>query len=113
LGVDRIFDVMEELGLFVDNQGITTKVLLTNFDAEAEKYSLPILKKFRDAGINAEIYPESGKVKKQFDYANRKNIPFVVVVGSDEMQTGELTLKNMTLGEQEKCRIEEIIKRLA
>ncbi len=112
LGVDRIFDVMEELGLFVDNQSVTTKVLLTNFDAEAEKYSLPILKKLRDAGINAEIYPESGKIKKQFDYANRKNIPFVVVVGSDEMQTGELTLKNMTLGEQEKLTIEQIIEKL-
>jgi histidyl-tRNA synthetase len=116
LGVDRIFDVMEELGLF-DNQrnaarNITTKVLLTNFDSEAELYSLPILKKLRDAGINAEIYPEAGKIKKQFDYANRKNIPFVVVVGSDEMQTGELTLKNMTLGEQEKLSIEQIIEKL-
>jgi histidyl-tRNA synthetase len=112
LGVDRIFDVMEELGLFVENQSVTTKVLLTNFDAEAEKYSLPILKKLRDAGINAEIYPESGKIKKQFDYANRKNIPFVIVVGSEEMQSGELTLKNMTLGEQEKLSIEQIISRL-
>ncbi len=113
LGVDRIFDVMEELGLFVDNQSFTTKTLLTNFDAEAEKYSLPMLRKLRDAGINAEIYPESGKLKKQFDYANRKNIPFVIVVGSDEMLSGELTLKNMTSGEQEKLGIEEIIKRLA
>lgn len=112
LGVDRIFDVMEELGLFPDNQGVTTKVLLTNFDTEAEKYSLPILKKLRDAGINAEIYPESAKIKKQFDYANRKNIPFVIVVGSDEMQSGELTFKNMTLGEQEKMSIEQIISRL-
>ena len=69
------------------------------------------VKKLRDAGINAEIYPESGKVKKQFDYANRKNIPFVVVVGSDEIQTGELTLKNMTSGEQEKLNIEQIIEK--
>lgn len=112
LGVDRIFDVMEELGLFVENQSVTTKVLLTNFDADAEKYSLPILKKLRDAGINAEIYPESAKIKKQFDYANRKNIPYVIVVGSDEMQSGELTFKNMTLGEQEKLSIEQIISRL-
>lgn len=116
LGVDRIYDVMEELGLFEVLQntprGVLTKVLLTNFDAEAERYSLPILKKLRDAGINAEIYPEAGKIKKQFDYANRKNIPFVVVVGSDEMQTGELTLKNMMLGEQEKLGIEQIIEKL-
>ncbi len=113
LGVDRIFDVMEELGLFADNQAVTTKVLFTNFDTEAEKYSLPMLRKLRDAGINAEIYPESGKLKKQFDYANRKNIPFVIVVGSDEMQSGELTFKNMTSGEQEKLGIEEIINRLS
>jgi histidyl-tRNA synthetase len=112
LGVDRIYDVMEELGLFVENQSVTTKVLLTNFDAEAEKYSLPILKILRDAGINAEIYPESAKIKKQFDYANRKNIPFVLVVGTDEMQSGELTLKNMTLGEQEKIKLEQIIEKL-
>ncbi len=112
LGVDRIFDVMEELNLFPDNQGVTTKVLLTNFDAEAEKYSLPILKKLRDAGINAEIYPESAKIKKQFDYANRKNIPYVIVVGSDEMQSGELTFKNMISGEQEKIKPEQIIEKL-
>ena len=112
LGVDRIFDVMEELGLFADNQQVTTKILLTNFDETAEKYSLPLLKQLRDAGINAEIYPESGKIKKQFDYANRKNIPYVIVVGSDEMQTGELTLKNMASGEQEKLSIVEIISRL-
>jgi histidyl-tRNA synthetase len=112
LGVDRIYDVMEELGLFVENQSVTTKVLLTNFDSEAEKYSLPILKILRDAGINAEIYPESAKIKKQFDYANRKNIPFVLVVGTDEMQSGELTLKNMTLGEQEKIKLEQIIEKL-
>ncbi|AFK04063.1 Histidyl-tRNA synthetase [Emticicia oligotrophica DSM 17448] len=112
LGVDRIFDVMEELNLFPDNQDVTTKVLVTNFDAEAEKYSLPLLKQLRDAGINAEIYPESSKIKKQFDYANRKNIPFVIVVGSDEIQSGELTLKNMELGEQEKLSIDLIIEKL-
>ncbi|MFN3848178.1 MAG: histidine--tRNA ligase [Spirosomataceae bacterium] len=113
LGVDRIFDVMEELGLFPDNQSVTTKVLLTNFDGEAESYCLPILKKLRDAGINAEIYPEASKLKKQFEYADRKKIPFVLVVGSEEIQTGLLNLKNMTSGEQEKLGIEEIIERLA
>jgi histidyl-tRNA synthetase len=103
---------MEELGLFPENQSVTTKVLITNFDVEAEKYSLPILKKLRDAGINAEIYPDAAKIKKQFDYANRKNIPFVIVVGSDEMQSGELTLKNMNSGEQEKIKPDQIIEKL-
>jgi histidyl-tRNA synthetase len=112
LGVDRIYDVMDELGLFPDNQSVTTKVLLTNFDSEAESYSLPILKKLRDVGINAEIYPEAAKLKKQFEYADRKKIPFVLVVGSEEMQSGLLNLKNMTSGEQDKMNINEIIIKL-
>lgn len=112
LGVDRIYDVMEELNLFPDNQSVTTKILLTNFDLEAESYSLPILKKLRDAGINAEIYPEAVKLKKQFEYADKKKIPFVLVIGSEEMQSGLLNLKNMTSGEQEKLNIDEIISRL-
>jgi histidyl-tRNA synthetase len=112
LGVDRIYDVMEELGLFVDNQGVTTKVLLTNFDAEAEAYSLPILKKLRDAGINAEIYPDHAKLRKQFEYADRKKIPYVCVIGSEEMSTGELTLKNMESGEQTRHTIDSIIQNL-
>jgi histidyl-tRNA synthetase len=112
LGVDRIYDVMEELGLFPDNQSVTTKVLLTNFDEEAEVYSLPILKKLRDEGINAEIYPEAAKLKKQFEYADRKKIPFVLVIGSEEIQTGFLNLKNMSSGEQEKLNIEKVINKL-
>lgn len=112
LGVDRIFDVMEELGLFPENQAITTQVLLTNFDAEAEAYCLPILRKLRDAGINAEIYPEAAKLKKQFEYADRKKIPYVCVVGSEEIQTGLLNLKDMQSGEQTKVSIEEIIQKL-
>lgn len=112
LGVDRIFDVMEELGLFPENQAITTKILLTNFDAEAEAYCLPILRKLRDAGINAEIYPDAAKLKKQFEYADRKKIPYVCVVGSEEMQTGLLNLKDMQSGEQTKVSIDEIIVKL-
>lgn len=112
LGVDRIFDVMEELGLFGDNQGVTTKILLTNFDAEAERYSLPVLKKLRDAGINAEIYPDHAKLRKQFEYADKKHIPYVCVVGSEEMASGELTLKDMQSGEQTKLTIENIIQNL-
>ncbi len=112
LGVDRIFDVMEELKLFPENQTVTTQILLTNFDAEAEAYSLPLLKKLRDAGINAEIYPESSKIKKQFDFANKKSIPFVAVIGSDEIQSHLLTLKDMNTGEQHKLSIDEIIEKL-
>ncbi len=112
LGVDRIYDVMEELNLFPENQSVTTQLLFTNFDADAEAYSLPLLKKLRDAGINAEIYPEASKIKKQFDYAHKKSIPFVLVIGSDEIQSQLLTLKNMQSGEQDKMTIDEIIKKL-
>ena len=108
LGVDRIYDVMEELDLFPANQAITTRVMLTNFDAEAGRYGLKILKHLRDAGINAEMYPDAAKLKKQLDYADRKRVPFVVLIGSNEMETGLLTLKNMKTGEQSAVSVNEI-----
>lgn len=109
LGVDRIYDVMEELKLFPDNQTLSTVVLITNFDATSESYGLPILKKLRDASIKAEIFPESVKLKKQFDYADRKKITWVLIIGSEEMETGLLGLKNMITGEQIKISINEIV----
>lgn len=109
LGVDRIYDVMEELNLFPADQTITTRVMLTNFDAEAGRYGLKILKSLRDAGINTEMYPDATKLKKQLDYANRKQVPFVVLIGSQEMESGLLTLKIMKTGEQNAVSINEII----
>ncbi len=109
LGVDRIYDVMEELNLFPESQKTSTKVMISNFDEEAFAYGLSILPKFRKAGINSEIYPDSVKLKKQLDYADRKSIPFVILIGSDEMQSGLLTLKNMKTGEQQKLKTEDII----
>ncbi|GLU52298.1 histidine--tRNA ligase [Dyadobacter frigoris] len=109
LGVDRIYDVMEELNLFPENQTISTQVMISNFDKEAFKYGLSVLPKLREAGLNAEMYPDSVKLKKQLDYADRKNIPFVILIGSEEMSTGQLTLKNMKTGEQQKGTIEELI----
>jgi histidyl-tRNA synthetase len=70
---------------------------------------LSILPKLREAGINTEMYPDSVKLKKQLDYADRKNIPFVILIGSDEISTGQLTLKNMKTGEQQKGTVEELI----
>lgn len=109
LGVDRIYDVMEELNLFPESQKTSTKVMISNFDEEAFRFGLSILPKFRNAGINSEIYPDSVKLKKQLDYADRKNIPFVILIGSDEIQSGLLTLKNMKTGEQQKLKTEDII----
>src|SRR5690606_12343903 len=99
-GADRIYDVLEELNLFPERTGIGTKVLISNFDTEAEKYALPLLQKLRKAGIAAEIYPSPSKLKKQMVYANAKNIPFVILIGEEEMQKGLFTIKNMESGDQ-------------
>lgn len=112
LGVDRIYDVMEELALFPDDQTITTRVMLTNFDPEAARYGLRVLNQLRGAGINTEMYPDSVKLKKQLDYADRKHIPFVVLIGSKEMESGQLTLKNMKTGEQSTATVNEIINKV-
>lgn len=109
-GADRIYDVMLELNLFPESAVTSTKVLLTNFDAAAEKYALPILVQLRTNDINTELYPASAKLQKQMKYADAKQIPFVVLIGEEEMQSGKLTLKNMQSGEQEKLSVEEIIK---
>lgn len=101
-GADRIYDVLEELNLFPASAEIGTKVLISNFDAEAEKYALPILQQFRNAGISAELYPSSTKLKKQIAYADAKKIPYVILIGGDEIASGELTLKDMHSGEQKK-----------
>ncbi|MCE7064670.1 histidine--tRNA ligase [Dyadobacter sp. CY326] len=113
LGVDRIYDVMEELNLFPENQKTATKAMISNFDRDAFRFGLSVLPKLREAGINAEIYPDAVKLKKQLDYADRKNIPYVILIGSEEMQSGLLTLKNMKTGEQQKLNATDIIQTIA
>jgi len=114
-GIDRIFDVMNELKLF-DSLGLaasTTRVMLSHFGEEERKYCIGVASQLRAAGINTEIYPDiTKKISKQFDYANKKQIPFVIVVGGDEMKSGQLALKNMGSGEQEKLRVEQIVQKL-
>lgn len=111
-GADRIYDVMQELNLFPEYAATGTKVLISNFDAEAELYALPAVQMLRQAGISAELYPSSAKLKKQMSYADAKNIPYVILIGSDEMQSGLLTLKDMKSGDQKKLNINEIISAL-
>jgi len=101
-GADRIYDVLEELGLFPEAAAQGTQILLSNFDAAAETYALPLLQALRAAGIPAELYPSAAKLKKQMSYADAKGIPFVLLIGEDEMQSGLLTLKNMQSGEQQR-----------
>ncbi|MET0570136.1 MAG: histidine--tRNA ligase [Pedobacter agri] len=104
-GADRIYDVLEELNLFPAAAEVGTKVLISNFDVAAEKYALPILQQLRSAGISAELYPSSAKLKKQMAYADAKNIPYVILIGGDEIASGELTLKDMQSGEQKKLTV--------
>jgi histidyl-tRNA synthetase len=112
-GADRIYDVMEEMNLFPESVAASTKLLFVTFGEAEQNYCLPLLAQVRKAGINSEIYPDAAaKMKKQMGYADDKKIPFVVIVGGDEMQSGMLTLKDMTSGEQEKITIEKIIEKL-
>jgi histidyl-tRNA synthetase len=108
-GADRIYDVMHELDLFPVSAAKGTKVLISNFDTEAENYALPLLQKFRECGIAAEIYPSSAKLKKQMSYADAKAIPYVIIIGSDEMNDNLLMLKNMSTGDQQKLNVDDII----
>jgi len=112
-GADRIYDVLNELNLFPESVAASTKLLFVTFGEAEQNYCLPLLAKARKAGINSEIYPDAGaKMKKQMGYADDKKIPFVVIVGSDEMLNALLTLKNMTTGEQQKTTIDSIIEEL-
>ncbi len=108
-GAERIYDVLLQANLFPEHSAETTKVLFVNFGEREEAYCLPVLAEIRKSGINAEIFPDSAKMQKQMTYANRKNIPFVVLAGESEMQTGKLTLKNMETGEQTSVSPEELI----
>ena len=110
-GADRIYDVLEELNLFPAAANQSTQVLICNFDREGELYGLPLLQQLRHQNINAELYPAGAKIKKQMEYANNKNIPYTVVIGSEEIQSGLLAFKDMTTGEQEKLSADDIVKR--
>jgi len=112
-GVDRIYDVMDELQLFPASAGQGTQVLLACFDAQGRALALPLLSQLRAANVPAELYPDLAKVKKQLDYANQKQIPYVVLIGSDEVQSGLLTVKNMVSGGQQKLSAQAIIDLLS
>ena len=112
-GLDRIYLVLEELSLFPETVAKSTKVMFINFGDKEALFSLKAIKSLREAGINAELYPDkitNGKhMKKQMNYANKREIPFVVLVGNEEMNTSVYTLKNMKSGEQSKVSLETLI----
>lgn len=112
-GADRIYDVLEEVNAFPDLSNVSTRLLFVNFgDAEAE-YCTLLANQLRKKNINTEVYPDSAKMKKQMAYADKKNIPFVALIGSEEIGSGILTVKNMTSGEQLKVTAEELSKLIA
>ena len=108
-GADRIYDVLNQLDLYPEDASFGTQLLFVNFGEAEAAYVLPVLAKVRAAGIRAEIYPDSAKMKKQMSYANAKAIPFVAIVGENEMNEGKAMLKNMETGEQNLVSAEELI----
>jgi len=111
-GADRIYDVMEQLQIFPEEIVSSTKVMFVNFGEKEESYCLPLLQKLREKEISAEIFPESAKMKKQMTYANNKNIPYVILVGENEMNKNVLSVKNMISGEQTEMSFETLIQTL-
>ena len=109
-GLDRIYLVLEELGLFKAVILPKPSVLFLNFVDNEAMYCMEAIKKLRAIDVKSEIYPENAKLKKQMNYANKRDIPFVVFVGLSEMENDNFTLKNMSSGEQKQCNYEELLK---
>ena len=111
-GADRIYDVMCGLELFPADTMVTTKVLFVNLGEQEQLASMRAVDALRTAGISAEVYPDSAKMKKQMEYANRRGIPYVVIIGSDELAEGMATLKDMQRGEQIKVAITDLVQHI-
>lgn len=111
-GADRIYDVLNTLKLYPENSIEQTKILFVSFGEVELNYCLPWVSKLRASGINSEIYPEPTKMKKQMSYADNKQIPFVAIIGENEMNDKKVMLKNMKTGEQTLCNFEELIQKI-
>ena len=108
-GVDRICLVLQELNLFPELIKNSTQLMFVNFGVNEASYCMNLLKKLRDSGVNSEIYPTAAKMKKQMNYANKKGVQYVILVGEDEMISGTLTVKNMRDGTQKNMKIQELL----
>jgi histidyl-tRNA synthetase len=112
-GADRIFEVLSELNLFPESATSGTQVLLVQFGGETTSAAFQLLKQIRNAGISCEMYPDDAKLKKQFKYADDNKIPFVVVVGEDEVKSGMWQLRNMVTGDQQAVSTDQLIGSLS
>jgi histidyl-tRNA synthetase len=111
-GADRIYDVMNQLNLFPAASETTSKVLIANFGEKESVYCLSLLAQLRDAGIRAELYPDAVKLGKQIGYASSRNIPFVALIGDNEIKEGKVTLKRLSDGEQQSFALTDLISYL-
>ncbi len=111
-GVDRIYDVMEELAIFPETNSDGSRVLISYFDEEGRNAGLKLLNDLRRKGISSEIYPELTKIKKQFGYADKNQIPYVIILGSEELKSGKISLKNLFSGQQNSISVEEAIEKI-
>ena len=109
-GADRIFDVMNQLNLYPDNVTSSTQLLFLNFGERETAHCMKIAATLRNEGIKTEVFPDADKIKKQMAYADKKNIPFVAIVGENEMTNNTISLKNMATGEQQSLSSAELIK---
>ena len=107
-GADRIYDVLKGLDKFPKDAIEGTKLLFSNMGSAETAYALPIAAQLRSQGISCEIYPDNTKLKKQFDYATKKGIRYFAIIGEDEIKAGEVTLKDLTTGTQQRVPKEEL-----
>lgn len=107
-GADRIYDVLNQLNLYPEEISSAVNVLFINFGEAEARQALKLMKKLRSEGISCELYPESAKMKKQMAYANGAGVPFVAIIGENELQNGTVTVKNMRTGEQKEVKADEL-----
>lgn len=112
-GLDRLYEVVEELGLFPDSLGATTQVMVTNLDQASEEWALKVLAALRAHGIRAEMYPEALKLKKQLQYVHKRQIPWVAIIGEEEQNTQQVALKNMQTGTQQLYSLDQLVKEIS
>jgi histidyl-tRNA synthetase len=108
-GLDRIYLVLEELGLFPASAEANTQIIFINFGEKEALYAMKAVRELRNQNVAAEMYPDAAKMKKQMNHANKRNIPFVVLAGTKEMEEERFTLKNMVSGEQSTVALEEML----
>ncbi len=111
-GADRIYDVLNQMDIYPKEATQTTQALIVNFGAAELKFAMKIAQKLRVAGIKTELYPDEAKMKKQMGYADKKNIPFVILIGENERKENKISVKNMKSGEQLDMKAEDFIKQM-